>query len=154
MIIEENTVVSLHFTLTNDKGELLDSSANGEPLCYLHGGVGVLPSLEKELQGKSVGDKFVVVIPPEDAYGEARPELISYAPRNAFTGIETIEPGMQFEAKGPSGETQMVTVKEVGEESVTVDANHPFAGQILHFDVSIEEIRKATDEEIANGHPD
>ena len=154
MIIEENTVVSLHFTLTNDKGEMLDSSTDSEPLCYLHGGIGVLPSLEKELQGKAVSDKFLVVIQPEDAYGDMRPELISTAPRNAFAGIENIEPGMQFEARSPSGEMQMVTVKEVGEESVTVDANHPFAGQILHFDVSIENIRKATDEEIANGHPD
>jgi FKBP-type peptidyl-prolyl cis-trans isomerase SlyD len=154
MIIAENTVVSLHFTLTNDEGQTLDSSAGSEPLCYLHGGIGIIPGLEKELLGKAVGDKFVVVIRPEDAYGEIHSELISVMPRDTFQGAENIEPGTQLEATGPSGETQLITVKEIGDEGVTVDANHPLAGQVLHFDVSIEHIRDATPEEIAQGHPD
>jgi len=153
MKIDNNCVVSLHYTLTNDGGEQLDSSAGNDPLEYLHGGEGIIPGLEQELAGKEVGDKFVVTIQPEDAYGESRPELVSQVPRAQFPEEQDIQPGMQFQAQGPNGETQLITVKSVDDEHVKVDGNHPLAGQILHFDVSVEGIREATEEEIAHGHP-
>lgn len=153
MKIDKDHVVSLHFTLTNDQGETLDSSAGGEPLTYLHGAMGIVPGLERELLGKAVGDQFVVVIRPEDGYGEINENLIDEVPRASFGEIDQIEVGMQFQAGDPDGNTRLVTVKAVGEGTVTVDANHPLAGQVLHFDVTIEEIRPATQEEIELGHP-
>jgi FKBP-type peptidyl-prolyl cis-trans isomerase SlyD len=153
MKIDKNHVVSLHYTLTNDQGEKLDSSASGEPLAYLHGAMGIIPGLEKELLGKAVGDEFVVVIRPEDGYGEIREELIDAVSRELFGEIDQIEVGMQLQAGDPNGQTRVVTIKAIGEDTVTVDANHPLAGQVLHFDVSVEEIRPATQEEIEHGHP-
>jgi len=153
MKIDINCVVSLHYTLTNDRGEQLDSSMGREPLEYLHGGEGIIPGLEQELSGKEVGEKFVVTIQPEDAYGDARPELVSDVPRAQFPEGQEIQPGMQFQAQGPNGEAQLITVKSVDDENITVDGNHPLAGQVLHFDVSVENIRTATEEEISHGHP-
>ncbi len=153
MKIDKNHMVSLHYTLTNDKGETLDSSAEGEPLAYLHGAMGIIPGLEKNLAGKAVGDQFEVVIRPEDAYGESSENLIDEVPREMFGEIEKIEVGMQFQAGDPDGNTRIVTVKAISDEAITVDANHPLAGQVLHFDVSVEDIRPATQEEIEHGHP-
>lgn len=153
MKIDKDHVVLLHYTLTNNQGETLDSSSGGEPLAYLHGGQGIIPGLERELHGKAVGDKFVAVIQPADAYGEINEVLVDEVSREMFGEIDQIEVGMQFQAGDPNGNTRVVTVKAVGEETVTVDANHPLAGQVLHFDVSVEEIRSATQEEIEHGHP-
>lgn len=153
MKIENNHVVALHYTLKNGDGVELDSSAGKDPLQYLHGGEGIIPGLEQELSGKEVGDKFVVTIRPEDAYGESRPELVNEVPREQFPEGQDIQPGMQFQAQGPNGETQIITVTAVTDDTITVDANHPLAGQVLHFDVSVEEIREATEEEISHGHP-
>jgi len=153
MKIDKDHVVLLHYTLTNDHGETLDSSSGGEPLAYLHGAQGVIPGLERELLGKVVGDKFVVVIQPADAYGEINEVLVDEVSREMFGEVDQIEVGMQFQAGDPNGNTRVVTVKAVGEETVTVDANHPLAGQVLHFDVSVEKIRPATQEEIEHGHP-
>lgn len=153
MKIDKDHVVTLHYTLTNDQGETLDTSSGGEPLAYLHGGMGIIPGLEKELTGKAVGDQFVVVIRPEDAYGEIREDLFDQVPREAFGEIDKIEVGMQFQAGDPSGNTRLVTIKAVEDDVVTVDANHPLAGQVLHFDVKVEDIRTATAEELEHGHP-
>ncbi len=153
MKIDKDHVVSLHYTLTNDQGETLDSSAGGEPLAYLHGAKGIIPGLEKELLGKAVGDHFEVDIRPEDAYGQVSEQLIDEVPREAFGDIEKIEVGMQFQAGDPDGNTRIVTVQAVSNDTVTVDANHPLAGQRLHFDVSVTAIRPATQEEIEHGHP-
>lgn len=153
MKIDNNCVVSLHYTLTNDEGVELDSSSGRDPLEYLHGGQGIIPGLEQELAGREIGDKFVVTIKPEDAYGLSSPDLISKVPREQFPQDQEIKPGTQFQAQNQNGETKVVTVTSVDEQTVTVDANHPLAGQVLHFDVSIENIREATEEEIAHGHP-
>jgi len=152
MKIDKDHVVLVHYTLTNDQGETLDSSSGGEPLAYLHGAQGIIPGLERELLGKVVGDKFVVVIQPVDAYGEINEVLVDEISREMFGDVDQIEVGMQFKAGDPNGNTRVVSVKAVGEETVTVDANHPLAGQVLHFDVSVEEIRPATQEEIEHGH--
>jgi len=150
--IADKHVVSIHYTLTDDDGETLDSSAGREPLTYLHGAQNIIPGLEQALTGKAVGDQLQVTVQPGDAYGEFDAELVQTVPREAFEGIDQLEPGMQFEARSPEGDSSIVVVKEVVDEGVVIDGNHPLAGQTLHFDVSIEEVRDATDEELAHGH--
>ncbi len=152
MKIAENCVVAIDYTLTDDDQNTLDSSSGGEPLQYLHGSQGIIPGLENALVGKSAGDELKVTVQPEDGYGPVVPELIQMAPVSAFEGIAEIKPGMQFQAKGPEGQVQIITVKAVTDEGIAIDANHPLAGQVLHFDVKIKEVRAATDEEIAHGH--
>ena len=151
ILIGDNCVVSIHYTLTDDAGEVLDSSRDGDPLKYLHGANNLIPGLENELTGKTAGASMQVSVPPEDAYGLHSPEAIQNVPRSAFEGVDEIQPGMQFQTEGPHG-VQIIVVKEVSDDEVTVDANHPLAGKTLHFDVSIEAVRDATPEEIAHGH--
>ena len=152
MQIAENCVVSMQYKLTDDTGEILDSSADGEPLVYLHGAGNIIAGLEKELAGKGVGNSLSVTIQPEDGYGVVNEELIQTVPRSDFPGTDSIEPGMRFEASGEDGLTQLIVVTDVAENVVTVDANHPLAGEVLHFDISIEEVRTATAEELSHGH--
>jgi FKBP-type peptidyl-prolyl cis-trans isomerase SlyD len=152
MNIANNCVVAFHYTLTDDAGTEIDSSKGQEPLAYLHGQGGIIPGLERELTGKTIGDEMKVTVQPADGYGELNPELIQPVPREAFQGVDQIDVGMQFQAQGQGGQMQMVVVKEVTDETVTVDANHPLAGQVLHFDVSIAEVREASEEELEHGH--
>lgn len=151
MQIAQNSVVAFHYTLTNDSGEVLDSSEGREPLTYLHGGGNIIPGLEKELEGRSAGDKLNVNVSPEDGYGEVQEQLMQEVPRDAFQGVESVEPGMQFQAQTEGGPL-MVTVKKVDGDTVVVDGNHPLAGQQLTFDVEIAEVREASAEEIEHGH--
>lgn len=151
MQIAAQSVVSIHYTLTNDQGEVLDSSSGGEPLTYLHGAHNIIPGLENALVGKRQGDQLDVSIAPVDAYGEFRDELVQQVPRSAFQGVDEIEPGMQFHAQGAQGPV-LVTVTEVTADTVTVDGNHPLAGERLHFSVEITEVRPATEQELAHGH--
>ena len=108
MNIENDRVASIHYTLTNDAGETLDSSHGGDPLPYLHGKGNIIPGLEKALHGKAAGDELKVDIPPEDGYGEHRPELVQNVPKEAFQGVEEIQPGMQFQTPlhEPTGASQ------------------------------------------------
>jgi len=151
ILIGDNCVVSIHYTLTDDTGTVLDSSREGDPLKYLHGANNIIPGLENELTGKTAGASMKVTVEPENAYGPHSPEAIQTVPRSAFEGVEDVQPGMQFQTEGPHG-VQIIVVTEVQDEEVTIDANHPLAGKTLHFDVSIEEVRDATPEEIAHGH--
>ena len=152
MDIADKSVVTIHFKLTDDDGQLIDTSEGREPLVYMHGTNSLIPGLEKELKGKTTGDKMQVTVQPEEGYGNVNPELIQEVPHSAFQGVEDIQPGMQFEAKSPEGHRQLITIEEVGENSITVNGNHPLAGQVLHFDISVENVREATEEEIAHGH--
>lgn len=152
MNIGEKSVVTFHYTLTNSNGEELDSSAGRDPMKYLHGASNIVPGLEKEMDGKSSGDKLKVEVQPEEGYGEVNPQMIQKVPHSAFEGVPEIKPGMQFQAQGPGGETQHITVKEVTGDEVIVDGNHPLAGQVLHFDVTIEDVREASEEELSHGH--
>lgn len=152
MNISGKCVVSIHFKLTNTDGKVLDSSEGQDPLVYLHGTEGLIPGLEKALEGKTQGDSLQVTIPPEEAYGPENPDLIQKVPKEIFTGVDELEPGMIFETQDPEGSSQRITVQEIEGETVTINANHPLAGQTLHFDVSIEGVREATEEEIDHGH--
>lgn len=150
MTICKDSVVSIEYTLTDDQKEVLDSSEGMGPLEYLHGHSNLIPGLEKELEGKKAGDAFKVSVKPEEAYGVYHDELVVEVDRNQFPDDVEIEVGMQFEAGGPNG-SQVVTVTDVKETKVTVDANHPLAGETLHFDVKVISVRESTDEEKANG---
>ena len=152
MTIADKSVVSIHYTLKNDKGDQLDGSNEGEPLVYLHGCGNIIPGLEAALLGKNIGDSLTVVVPPEDGYGEKKEEMMGKVPLSAFEGMGELKAGMRFDAEGADGHRQMVVIEEVGEEEVTINGNHPLAGETLHFDVKIDSIREATKEELEHGH--
>lgn len=152
MKIADNCVVAIDYTLTDDDQNELDSSAGNEPLTYLHGANNIVPGLEKALVGKTVGSELKVTVSPEEGYGDVVPELIQMAPLSAFEGIEEIKAGMQFQAQGPEGQVRIITVVDVTEDGVAIDGNHPLAGQVLHFDIKVQEVRAATEEEIEHGH--
>ena len=151
LMIGDKSVVTIHYTLTDDAGEVLDDSRDGDPMIYLHGASNIIPGLEKELTGKITGATLKVIVSPEDGYGEHSPEAIQKVPRSNFEGVEDIQPGMQFQTESPEG-VQLIVVTEVSDAEVTIDANHPLAGKTLHFDVSVEGVRDATPEEIDHGH--
>ena len=151
MQIAENTAVSIHYTLTNDQGEVLDSSKGGDALVYLHGSGNIISGLEAALVGKKVGDKFNVRIEPKDAYGEVADDMVQIISKDMFEGIEQIEVGMQFHADVSYG-SGVVTVVNIDGDNVTIDGNHPLAGEALTFDVEIIDVRPATKEELDHGH--
>lgn len=152
LLIGDNLVVIMHYKLTDDQGAVLDSSEGADPLTYLHGAGNIITGLESALVGKTVGDALRVRVEPEDGYGLPQPTLIQAVPKAAFNGVDTIEVGMTFVAQGENGASQRIVVKEVGDDEVTIDANHPLAGVALNFDVQIVAVREATAEEIAHGH--
>lgn len=151
MQVTENKVVSIEYTLKNDQGEVLDSSVGHDPLAYLHGHHNIISGLENALAGKSVGDEFSVEIPPEEAYGLRDESMTQVVPRHLFQGVDDILPGMKFHAEAEHG-VNVVTVIDVKDDQVHLDANHELAGETLHFDVVIKDIRDATAEEIEHGH--
>ena len=151
MQVADNMAVSIHYTLTNDDGEVLDTSIGDEALVYLHGGGNIISGLEKALHGKVAGDKFNVRIAPEDAYGELMEEMVQVISRDMFEGIDNIEVGMQFHADVSSG-SGVVTVVNIEDDEITIDGNHPLAGLALTFDVEVIDVRAATEEEAAHGH--
>lgn len=144
-------VVTIHYTLTNDQGEVLDSSRDREPLTYLEGSQNIIGGLESALNEKGQGDQAKVSVEPSEGYGEVNEELVQPVPRSAFEGVEKIEPGMQFQAQTPGG-PQIVRVVSVEDDNVVIDANHPLAGQTLHFDVEVVDTREPTEEEVEHGH--
>lgn len=152
MKIAEQCVVAIHYTLTDEDGQQLDSSAGRDPLTYLHGAAGLIPGLERELQGREPGDRFEAEVQPAEGYGEVNPALIQDVPLEALEGIDDLQVGMALQSKTPDGQVQNLRVDAVGEETATLNANHPLAGTVLRFDVSVESVRPATDEELAHGH--
>ena len=151
MQIANNTAVSIHYTLTNDVGEEIDSTAGVEPMVYLHGSGNIIAGLEKALQRKNIGDKFKIRIEATDAYGEFSDDMIQVVSREMFDGIDNLEVGMQFHAAVNSG-SGIITVIKVDGDDITIDGNHPMAGQALNFDVEIVGVRLATKDEISHGH--
>ena len=151
MQVADNMAVSIHYTLTNDDGEVLDSSIGDEALVFLQGSGNIISGLENAMVGKVVGDKFNVRIAPEDAYGELMEDMIQVISRDMFEGIDDIEVGMQFHADVSSG-SGVVTVVSIDDDNITIDGNHPLAGLALTFDVEVIDVRPATKEETSHGH--
>lgn len=150
--IGDRRVVTIHYTLTNSKGEVVDSSRGDEPLVYLHGASEIVPGLEKQLSGKRAGEKANVTVQPKDGYGERKGKGPQRVPRDAFAGIDEIEVGMAFDTEGDDGQAQTVWIIAVDPDSVLIDINHPLAGETLNFDVEIVSVRKATADELRHGH--
>lgn len=151
MEIGKDKVVSIDYTLTGAQGNVLDSSKGRGPLAYLHGNNNIIPGLESALEGKAQGDQITVSIPPEQAYGLQDPKMVQVVPRSAFQGAPTITPGMQFQGNTQAG-PRVITVTKVEGDNITIDANHPLAGQTLNFDVKVVDVRDATQEELSHGH--
>ena len=151
MSITADSVVTIHYTLKDDSGAVIDSSTSGEPLAYLHGRGNIVPGLERELTGRKVGDKVSVRIPPAEGYGEYDKDLVQSVPRRALRGIKDVREGMHLHAQTEQG-PRTVTVTRVHGDMVTLDGNHPLAGKNLNFDVQVEEVREATEEELSHGH--
>ena len=153
LTVANNRVVQFHYTLRNDAGEILESTDSGEPLAYLHGARMIVPGLERHLAGHRVGDKFAAVISPSEGYGEYVQPGPQPIPRESFPNEVNLEVGMTFPVEADSGERFPVWVTKIEDEQVFVDANHPLAGQTLHFSVEVVGIRDATVEEVESGRP-
>lgn len=151
MSIDTDSVVTIHYTLKDDAGAVLDRSEPGTPLAYLHGHGNIISGLEKQLTGKNAGDALCVTVPPAEGYGEYDEQLVQSVPRRALRGIKDVRTGMRLHEQTAEG-TRAVTVTRVIGDMVTLDGNHPLAGKTLYFDVSIEDVRPASEEELAHGH--
>ncbi len=151
MKISDKSVVNINYTLTDNDGKVIDKSEDGS-FAYLHGAQNIIPGLEKALEGKEVGDKVSVKVPPEEAYGQRDPARIEEVPREMFPDDTEIKPGMVFHAQGPNGEVITVTVVEVGDKTVKIDSNHALAGVELNFDVEVVGVREAEAAELEHGH--
>lgn len=151
MQISKEKVVAIHYKLTDNKGQTLDSSEGNEPLTYLHGFGNIIPGLEEELEGKEQGDKLSVSIPPEKAYGVRDDKNTLQVKRDQFEGVNDIKLGMQVQTQGKNG-IQHYTVSKIFGDTIILDGNHPLAGETLNFDVEIMEIRDASNEELQHGH--
>lgn len=151
MSIEQNKVVSFHYTLSNASGTTIESSRGRDPMVYLHGAGNIIPGLEKEMAGKSTGDTFNVTVQPAEAYGERSQDKLQRISAKAFPDAKKLSPGQVVRLQTRRGPVQATIVK-VGRFNIDVDANHPLAGQELTFDVEITDVRDATEEEIAHRH--
>ncbi len=150
MQVSSGAVVSITYTLTDDEGVIIDSNEGRPALVYLQGHDNISPGLEKGLEGASVGEKRKVDVAPDDAYGDVDEERIYELSKEEFPEEMPLEEGMQFVAETASGE-MAITITEIRENSVIVDANHPLAGMTLHFDVEVTDVREATQEELQQG---
>jgi FKBP-type peptidyl-prolyl cis-trans isomerase SlyD len=150
MQISRNKVASIDYRLTVE-GQKLDSSEGHGPIAYLHGAGGIVPGLERALEGKSAGDQFNISVPPNEGYGSRNEALVASVPRSAFQGVPNVEKGMRFQTQqGQNVHTVMVV--DVQGDTVKVDANHPLAGKNLDFDITVRDVRDATPEELSHGH--
>lgn len=152
MKIAEKLVVSMDYTLKNDSGEVLDTSEGKGPLRFIFGAGMIIPGLEKELMGKEAGDAIDVSVQPADGYGEYDESRIIEVGKEQFQEDSDMQVGMQVQAQDPEGHQIIFTVKSISEDKVTLDGNHPLAGQVLNFSVIIGEVREAAEEELEHGH--
>ncbi len=149
LIIDEHRIVLMHYQLDNGFGEMVDSSLGGLPMTYMHNTGALLPSLERELTGRQKGDEFEIAIYPEDGYGYRDDELITKIPRTAFAELGELHVGMRVKDKRSDNEDSLFTVIVIEDEEVTVDANHPLAGQVLHFRIAVVDVREPSEKELA-----
>ena len=140
MKIAKDHVVEMDYTLTNNSGQVLDTSEGRQPLAYLHGARNIIPGLEKELEGLGVGDSRQVTVSPEEGYGLKNDDLISEVPKADLASLPDLQVGMQIQGQSEQG-VQIFTILSIEDETVTLDGNHPLAGETLNFDVKIVNIR-------------
>lgn len=150
--VQNGLVISINYTLKLDDGEIVDESA-GEPLVYLHGADNIIPGLEQALTGLAVGDRKAVTVSPDDGYGEYEDDAVETIPRAAFPADVELEEGLVLAVRDDSGQVYEAVVAEFDDNEVVLDFNHPLAGENLHFEVEIVDVREATAEELDHGHP-
>lgn len=151
MKIENGKVVALDYVLKLDDGIVVDASEKGNPLRYLHGHQNIIPGLESELNGLSLGDTKDVSVPPAEGYGEYENELIQRAPKDRFPEGSNFNLGDEVSAQDPEGNVRHGRITEINSDEVVVDFNHMLAGKTLNFSVTVGEIREASKNEITNG---
>ena len=151
MIVAKNSVVSFYYTLKTDDGEVIDTNEQEEVLSYIHGTGAIVPGLENEMEGKTSGDTFTAVVVPEEGYGEYDDALIFSVPMDNFKEPDKVEIGMSVEVQSQEG-TRILQIKKIEDSTAFLDGNHPLAGETLHFDIKISDIREATEEELSHGH--
>ncbi len=151
MNVERDRVVSIAYTLKNDAGQIIDSSEHNGDLSYLHGHDNIVEGLETALEGKSIGESVETTVEPEQGYG-VRDESLLFAVERSKMPDEELELGMQFAAQDKSGNQHVMTLVEIGDDMVKLDGNHPLAGERLHFDVQVADVRDAEAVEIEHGH--
>lgn len=150
MQIADKHVVTIHYTVKTQDGDVIDSSDGSEPLAFIQGTKFMIQGLEEALYDKQKGEQFELTVAPDKAYGERQDQLVQEVPANMFEGMD-VEVGMSFRATTDHGE-QSVMIIDKDDEHVTVDGNHPLAGMTLMFDVTIEDVRDASAEELQHGH--
>ena len=151
MQITKHKVVTMDYTLTDPEGTVIDTSKGASAFSFIHGIGGIIPGLENALEGKIAGESLEVTVSPEEGYGERNEDMTQQVPKDRFEDVQDIQAGMQFQTMTEAG-PQIVTVVDVDDSFVTVDANHPLAGVTLKFEVDIIGVRDATQEEIDHGH--
>ncbi len=151
-LVGKDMVVTFHYTLRNEAGDVLDSSSGAEPLSYLHGYKNIVAGLEKALLGKTVGSQFKVTVEPSEGYGEREDEMVIQVPKKEWDLPENVGAGEIVELQSPEGHVVPAVIVEVGAEFVVLDANHPLAGEQLFFEIELTAIRSATKEELDHGH--
>ncbi len=152
-LVANNTVVSFHYTLKDKDGKVLDSSEGGQPLAYLHGHGQIVPGLERALVGKAAGaSAFQVVVTPEEGYGTKREELIITVPREHWSLPDTVGVGEIVELQSDAGQRLPARIVDMKPDVITLDANHPLAGEPLHFEITLVSVRPATKDEVEHGH--
>lgn len=159
MIIQKNTVVSLHYRLQEDdaSGELIEETFGNEPLTFLYGVGQMIPEFERQLQGKKAGDAFAFGIVSSEAYGDFNPEAVVEIPKTAFMidgklAEELLEVGRVLPMQDNHGNRMEGTIAEIAENAVVIDFNHPMAGVNLYFTGLVQSVREATEVEIDHGH--
>lgn len=152
MLVGDGTVVTFHYTLKDDAGEILDSSVGANPLSYLHGKGAIVPGLEQALTGRAAGGTIDVEVPAAEGYGERREDLVFSLPRQTSPLPEGVGVGSLVELGASDGRRMPAQIVEVRDDVIVLDANHPLAGQDLHFAIEITEVRVATDAEMQCGH--
>lgn len=151
MKIKNNSVVVMHYAVSDSEGTLIDSSYDHKPMTIIQGTGYLIEGLEDALIDHQTGDKFEVAVNAAQAYGDRHDEYVQTVPKELLQGVEELTVGTQLRATTDDGE-QTVIVIDVTDDEVTVDGNHPLAGLDLNFDVEILEVREATEEELAHGH--
>ncbi len=151
MAIETNQIVSIEYEV-RDGANIVDSNVGGAPLVFMFGKGQIIPGLENGIVNMAIGDKADILVKPEDAYGEHNAEATQQVPADQFAGID-LEVGMSLYGQGEDGGTVQVIVKEITENTVTIDFNHPLAGKDLMFSVTINNVRDASAEEVMTGTP-
>ncbi len=152
MNISNGKVVELKYSLKNTEGETLDQSDVTDPFVYLHGADQIVPGLENALAGLEIGGKKSVTVPPAEGYGEINPELKFDVQRSQFPPEAKVRVGMDFQATNPEGHGMIFVIEAIEGDQISINGNHPLAGQTLHFDVEVLSIRDATPEEMEHGH--